>query len=58
MIVKTVKHGECICHFDDADYIDKTEEEVQEIVKRYSEFIALSLKKKSNVKLVDKEGKL
>lgn len=46
MIVKTIKHGECICYFDDSGYVDKTEEEVQMIIKQYSEFIASCLQKK------------
>ena len=47
MIVKTIKHGECICHFDDSAYINKTEEEVNQIIKEYTEFIVACLHKKS-----------
>ena len=46
VIVETIKRGECTCYIDDSGYVNKTQEEVQEIIKRYSEFIAACLQKR------------
>ncbi len=45
MIVKTIKHGECVCHFDDSAYVEKTEEEINTVIRNYSEFITSCLLK-------------
>lgn len=46
MIVETVKHGECTCHFDDSAYVDCTEEEIEKTIQIFSAFIAECLRKK------------
>ncbi len=47
MIVKTVKHEGCTCHFDDSAYVDRTEEEIEKTIQIFSAFMAECLRKKS-----------
>lgn len=49
VIVETVKHGECTCHFDDSAYVDRTEEEIEKTIQMFSAFLAECLRKKENV---------
>lgn len=46
MIVEVIKHGECECYIDDSAYVNKTEDEIEEILNQYSAFIAACLLKK------------
>lgn len=46
MIVETVKHGECTCHFDDSAYVNRTEEEIEKTIQIFSAFLAECLRKK------------
>lgn len=46
MIVETRKNGECVCHFDDSAYKQKTSEEIDTILSKFSAFITECMRKK------------
>lgn len=45
MVVETIPIGKGVCHFDDAAYKDQTPEQIERILRNYSEFIARCLLK-------------
>lgn len=46
MIVETIKKGDCTCYIDDSGYVDRTPEEIEDTVRRFSEFVILCMLKK------------